>query len=102
MEPNSSFKEKSERITNQMLSSLRIRANKEKHSWIALNRKWIFLGIIVLLLAGNPGKRQFKDYIGTNSNLSIRKVHNFLIFSVWEYNDDRYTGFFFNFFKSSD
>jgi len=69
---------------------------------------WLIpIAIIIILIIGNPGKQQFKDYLGVKSDSEIRKKYNFLIFSIWtyEYNaHDHYTnvylGIAFNFFQT--
>ena len=50
---------------------------------LPIKKGWlIVIAIIAILIIGNPGKKQFKEYLGENKT-EVRRKYNFLIFSIW-------------------
>lgn len=72
---------------------------------LSIKKSWlIFPIVLVLLMIGNPNKKQFKEYVGGKGAPTVRREHNFLIFSYWvqefEYGcDKRYLSIAWNFFR---
>jgi len=72
---------------------------------LPFKKAWFIPIIIVLfLLIGNPGKHQFKEFLGIKSDTAVKRKYNFLIFSIWVEKggncDDVYFAAAFNFFKT--
>lgn len=67
-------------------------------------KKILFWGIPAVILfvfiTTNPGLKRFKEYVGySDKTIEIKKIKNYFLFSVYEYDGERYTGVLLNFVK---
>lgn len=74
---------------------------------LPIKKGWlIVIAIIAVLIVGNPGKKQFKEFLGADNKTEVRRKYNFLIFSIWVkeggyYNNDPvYFSIAWNFFQT--
>jgi len=60
------------------------------------------LSCILIFVTTNPSVRRFKEYVGTPippTRYEIKRTSNYILYSVYECNGDRYIGYLMNFHK---
>lgn len=67
---------------------------------LPIKKGWIiFICIVLFFLIGNTSKKMFVDFTGVEENYYVKRDYNFLVFSVYEYDNERYIGILFNFIR---
>lgn len=58
-----------------------------------MRKKWwlIPVAIIAVFIILNPSMNQFKEFAGKEDKTQFRRTSNYLILSIYEYNDELYT-----------
>ena len=50
-----------------------------------MKKFWILISVLIIfLIITNPNMKNFKDYVGSNTYRDLRRLNNFLFFSIYE------------------